>query len=496
MTHMHVRKQDLLRQGKLEPENLLRANRADLVAAAAQAKMGSEDNVQRILSDERPDYLATIHSQGLVYTHEDPKGDEKLYRYWRENAYYSFTSAEINVLEKAAKAVFEMCIEAGDWLLSDEGRPSLQRFGIPVYAMKAVIDSWNQEPANGSVYSRFDFRFGGLSHIDPVMHIPQLYEFNADTPTSLVESTIQWSWLEDTGNGNDQFNDLQDRLIAAWKRNLELIEQRIGHKPVVYFSCTENDESHEDEMNTILLMDTCQQSGYETKGVYVESTWVEPDTGRLFSKKDGDHIEVIFKLYPWEHIVHNDTARMLFADMEKSGYGEEPYDGGTIWIEPPYKMLWSTKALLPVLWKLFANDPRGKYLIPAWFDGEEPSAALKNKGYARKPILSREGADITLVIPGKNEVQGEVQGYGEEGYIIQELAAPPTFVREDENNKVVSTVLGIWMVDGEPAGMGIRESDGPITDNFSNFVVHSISDGPVNYQAKRNDTAYKGKTKE
>jgi len=35
-------------------------------------------------------------------------------------------------------------------------------------------------------------------------------------------------------------------------------------------------------------------------------------------------------------------------------------------------------------------------------------------------------------------------------------------------------VLGVWMVDGEPAGLGVREGDGLITDNLSRFVPHLI----------------------
>jgi glutathionylspermidine synthase len=34
------------------------------------------------------------------------------------------------------------------------------------------------------------------------------------------------------------------------------------------------------------------------------------------------------------------------------------------------------------------------------------------------------------------------------------------------------------MVDGEPAGLGIRESDGLITDNLSYFVPHTVDFAP------------------
>ena len=55
--------------------------------------------------------------------------------------------------------------------------------------------------------------------------------------------------------------------------------------------------------------------------------------------------------------------------------------------------------------------------------------------------------------------------YGKEGYIYQALADVPNF----EGN---FPVIGSWVIDGESAGMGIRESDTQITDNTSRFVPH------------------------
>lgn len=33
-------------------------------------------------------------------------------------------------------------------------------------------------------------------------------------------------------------------------------------------------------------------------------------------------------------------------------------------------------------------------------------------------------------------------------------------------------VFGGWVVDHEPAGLGVRESNGLVTDNLSRFVPH------------------------
>ena len=86
--------------------------------------------MKRHKGKERPNYVQIVNKQGLVYTHDDPNGNPLLYRYWRDGEWYSFTLAEIDVLETAAAKVFEMCVEAGDWLLSAGGEPYLNRFGI------------------------------------------------------------------------------------------------------------------------------------------------------------------------------------------------------------------------------------------------------------------------------------------------------------------------------------------------------------------------------
>jgi len=86
------------------------------------------------------------------------------------------------------------------------------------------------------------------------------------------------------------------------------------------------------------------------------------------------------------------------------------------------------------------------------------------KDYVVKPLLSREGANVSLVENGNvtSKTTGE---YGEEGYIYQQLCKLPDF---DGNYPVI----GSWIIGGEAAGIGIRESNALITDNMSRFVPH------------------------
>lgn len=60
----------------------------------------------------------------------------------------------------------------------------------------------------------------------------------------------------------------------------------------------------------------------------------------------------------------------------------------TTWIEPSYKALLGSKALLPVMWEMFPNHDS---LLPAFFD--EPYGLER---YVAKPMYGWEGAGIRI----------------------------------------------------------------------------------------------------
>ena len=115
--------------------------------------------------------------------------------------------------------------------------------------------------------------------------------------------------------------------------------------------------------------------------------------------------------------------------------------------------------LLVYLHKLF---PDSKYILPAEY--RKQKVVYQPGQYVQKPVFSREGANVKVVINGTvaEETEGE---YGEEGFVVQQYAPLPDF---NGNHPVI----GSWLIGGVPAGMGIRESDGLITNNISRFVPH------------------------
>ena len=120
------------------------------------------------------------------------------------------------------------------------------------------------------------------------------------------------------------------------------------------------------------------------------------------------------------------------------------------------------QGILPLLWAMFPNHPN---LLPAYFEGDEKVAELGNS-YVRKPLYSREGANIELIVDGK-AVDRDDGPYGAEGFIRQAIAPLPEF---DGNY----TVLGSWFAAGEPCGLNVREDASPITKNSSRFLPHAI----------------------
>jgi glutathionylspermidine synthase len=128
------------------------------------------------------------------------------------------------------------------------------------------------------------------------------------------------------------------------------------------------------------------------------------------------------------------------------------------WIEPIWKMLLSNKGILPILWQLYPNH---ELLLESHFAGQSPANALTS--YVRKPLLSREGANITLVRDNAAVVTTEGPYNGRQ--IIQALAPPAIFGNRHP-------ILGLWMIDQDCCGIGIRESFSPITGNLSSFVPH------------------------
>lgn len=392
--------------------------------------------MQRRTIEPRPGWQQTVEEQGLVYP-LTRYPDDSLRPYWDESAYYVFSLLEIEALEVVVEELHAMCLAAAEHIVKNDRFADL---GITDRRLVALIaESWRRRDELPSIYGRFDLRYDGTGPA-------KMLEYNADTPTSLVEAASpQWFWMEERFPGADQWNSLHERLIDAWRRQAHLLPPGPLH-----FAHSDGDELGEDLMTVAYLRETAQQAGLETEALSVEQIGWDKLTGRFVDDRLR-FIRSCFKLYPWEWLTTDRFGPQVLDTLDNGGG-----TGSTCWIEPAWKMLLSNKALLAILWELNPDHPN---LLPAYLDG--PRELALDGGYVSKPLLGREGAGVTVHEPGHAPVVRQ------EACCYQALAPLPDF----DGNRVV---LGAWVVGNEAAGLGIRESSGLITDEYARFLPHVI----------------------
>ncbi|MBD0415106.1 glutathionylspermidine synthase family protein [Oryzicola mucosus] len=387
--------------------------------------------MERIAFEEREDWRTDAEACGFNF--------HTMYgaRYWDERHAYCFSLEQIETdIEDPTAELMSLCYEAAGRIVNE---PALMdKLAIPADFHASVKASWDR--SDYDLYGRFDFAYDGKSPA-------KMLEFNADTPTSLFESAVfQWRWLEamkasrKLAPGADQFNSLHEKLVAA-------LPKIAGQPQRMHFAAIS--DSVEDWGTVEYLVDCAVQAGLEA--VLIDIAHIGVDAHGWFTDGADRRIETLFKLYPLEDMVREDFG----AQLKKTP---------TRLVEPLWKLVLSNKGLLPILWEMYEGHPN---LLPAFFD-DDPAAASLGDAYVRKPLLSREGANVTIVDPAMSDGGLSVEGeYGAEGYVRQALHLVPQFGED-------WTVIGSWVVAGQPAGIGIREDATPVTRNTSRFVPHFI----------------------
>lgn len=386
--------------------------------------------MERIAINPRPDWREKAAEYGFHFhtMYGEP--------YWCEEAYYQFTLQQIEYLEETTQQLHQMCLQAVERVVSSEAL--LTKFRIPQHLWNFVRQSWKS--AQPSLYSRLDLAWDGQGDA-------KLLENNADTPTSLYEAAFfQWIWLEDqikAGNlpaASDQFNSLQEKLIERFAD----LRQQHGFS-WLHFACCRDTE--EDRATVQYLQDCASEADLPTEFLYIDEIGLG-EKGQ-FTDHDDQVISNLFKLYPWEF-------------MFRETFSTKLEDAGVRWLEPAWKSILSNKALLPLLWEMFPHHPN---LLPAYF-AEDDVPPMES--YVIKPIFSREGANIRIIEKGQ-QIACADGPYGEEGMIIQQYHPLPKFGDS-------YTLIGSWLINDQPAGIGLREDRALITQDLSRFYPHVILD--------------------
>lgn len=348
--------------------------------------------------------------------------------------------AEAEAYYAAANTLYDMFVEGAQYAIDQQLYPQL---GIDPLLVPLIEQSWERD--DWHLYGRFDLA-GGLDG-QPI----KLIEFNADTPTSLFETSIvQWALLK--ANNMDearQFNNLHSMLQDNFQR---LITQDQGEFAEMYqeekmlFSSIAG--MPEDERTVRYLQHVAHEAGIYTDFCFMQEAGFLPKQG-VFNK-DQQRADFWFKLFPWEDIAAEEpgVTEMLQSISEL---------GSTRFINPAYTLLFQSKGMLKLLYDLFPDSP---YLLRTAF---EP---LANIAQVEKKLFGREGEN-TRISDAEGQVIAEIDGqYGHHPSIFQEYVE---FPQDAAGNRYQAGVFYVY----EACGLGFRRG-GEILDNMSKFVGHIV----------------------
>ena len=388
--------------------------------------------MERVPVAERENWKDTAAEHGFDFHSID--GDP----YWDESAYYRFTLSQIEEdIEKAAEEIEDLCFQVVDRAINNE--EVLDRLSIPEAFWDYIAQSWKNGEKN--LLGRMDLSYNGDGPA-------KLLEYNADTPTTLYETAVfQWEWLEHAldkevlPENSDQLNDVHESLVEAFKN--------LGLDGLTHFACN---QEIEDDKGTLDYIEECaREAGIKSCSLNMEEIGID-DAGR-FTDLDNHNVNTLVKLYPWEWLM-------------RENFGSHIPASGVNFIEPPWKTILANKGLLPLLWGMFEGHPN---LLPSFFEDDPASSQLIDSGsYVRKPLLSRQGANIEIVDNGNVLIKSEGP-YAEDLHIVQGFEPLPEF---DGRYPLV----GCWMVASKAVGLCIREDNNLVTGTGANVIPHVILD--------------------
>lgn len=352
----------------------------------------------------------------------------------------SITEAEAEAYYEAANTLYDMFVEAGEYVIEND---LFFELDIPPSLIGAIKQSW-EEDIHWHLYGRFDFA-GGLDN-KPI----KLLEFNADTPTMLYESALlQWAMLKHNKmDENKQFNNIHEALSENFKRliTLEADTSRFSELyegwKILFSSIT---DSSEDVTTTRFLEYIARESGFVCEYAPIEKINFSATQGLSYN---GANYEFLFKLIPWENIaIDEPELAALISEMMQNH--------NTIFLNPAYTLLFQSKRMLKILWDLFPSHP---LLLESSFEPLTCKQVLKR-------AFGREGANVAIMDANGKVLRQKDGIYGNHKPLYQ------AFYELNSANGAYYQPNVFFAY--EACGLGFRKG-GEIIDNYSKFVSHCI----------------------
>ncbi len=349
------------------------------------------------------------------------------------------TRQEINGYRKACDELYQMYLDAAEYVINNN---LWNELNIPPNIIEQIKYTWSQD-SHQHLIGRFDVA-GGLDGL-PI----KLIEFNADTPTTLAETSyIQSEMLKINDiDENEQFNNVYVELVDYFKK-LKILNP--DKEPTLLVSTMGFDE---DIINADVVYDAAEEAGFDVEYRDLEDVNFSPDEGIFVELKEERFMkfDFWFKLIPWEFIALEEPELMDILN-------EIVMDDLAIILNPAFSLLFQSKGMLKILWDMNPGHPL--LLETSYKKPENPT-----NRYVEKVVYGREGENI-CIYDADGKVLDEREGdYFEFPVIYQDFGELP---RDDSGNYYQP---GIFYVD-DACALSFRRRNSLIIDEDSKFVAH------------------------
>jgi glutathionylspermidine synthase len=310
---------------------------------------------------------------------------------------------------------------------------------------------------------------------------PKLLEFNAETPTFVVELFhINNQVCTDFGLVDPNLRcqeHLAQALHSSIAAAIHWVEPHQNDKASVVFSSPA--DSIEERGTTEFyqsLLGSGENLPYRTSYHGLDELRVTCD---CLLTADGERIDVLYRLYPTEYLIEDEAP-----DGTPVGLAllELVRQRRLAVINPPTAFVLQNKALIAVLWamhlvqsELFTPEEHrwiAQYILPTYLHATDTSGQPIFGGrHVVKPVYGREGASITMRDGHEVIEQSEENHYDDQMMIYQQYTAlPTTTIQTEEGFTEVSLVYNCFVAGGVPSAIGVRASRKLIFDDTSYFL--------------------------
>ncbi|WP_434510284.1 glutathionylspermidine synthase family protein [Desulfitobacterium sp. AusDCA] len=296
----------------------------------------------------------------------------------------------------------------------------------------------------------------------------KMLEFNADTPTSVVEAFYANGKACDFFGAGDPNQGLEHEFSSAFQKIVNRYHELGYETNNIIFSAL---DWHEEDKGTVQYL--LKMSGLLGEFVPLENLRVHND--ELYALIEGGtrKVDVWYRLHALEK---------LAEEKDEDGYptGEHVLDliarRKLAIINPPAAFIAQTKALQALIWGLyetkgfFTEHERGiieRYMLPTYLE----NPFLGQEAFVAKPIYGREGGAVSIFHADGSVIEKDKdEFYWEQPMIYQKFAE----MEEVESMTVTGLYKGrlLWgsfLIDGKAGAISARIGE-RITGNLSCFL--------------------------